>query len=84
MPLTAGDRIGRYEILTPLGVGGMDEVYKARDTRLGRDATIQVLPPALAHDPQRMARFERAFWLRSTTPISAPSADSRKAAARAR
>jgi serine/threonine protein kinase len=59
MPLTAGDRLGPYEILAPIGAGGMGEVYRARDTKLDRDVAIKVLPAALAQDPERLARFER-------------------------
>ena len=59
MPLTAGTRLGPYEILAPLGAGGMGEVYQASDTRLGRDVAIKVLPADLAGDPERLARFER-------------------------
>ena len=59
MPLTAGTRLGQYEILGPLGVGGMGEVYRARDTKLNRDVAIKVLPEAVANDPERLARFER-------------------------
>jgi Tol biopolymer transport system component len=59
MPLAPGTRIGAYEVAAPLGAGGMGEVYRARDTRLGRDVAIKVLPPAFADDPERLARFER-------------------------
>ena len=59
MPLTIGTRLGVYDILAPLGVGGMGEVYRARDTKLGRDVAIKVLPAAFTADPERLARFER-------------------------
>ncbi len=59
MPLAAGDRLGTYEILAPLGAGGMGEVYRARDTKLDREVAIKVLPAALAGDADRLARFER-------------------------
>src|SRR5271167_1500977 len=59
MPLSAGDKLGPYEILALIGAGGMGEVYRARDTKLERDVAIKVLPPALAQDPERLARFER-------------------------
>ena len=59
MPLSAGATLGPYEILAPLGAGGMGEVYRAHDTKLGRDVAIKVLPPAFADDVLRMARFER-------------------------
>jgi len=59
MSLAAGTRLGPYEILAPLGAGGMGEVYRARDTRLGRDVAVKVLPAALATDPERLRRFER-------------------------
>src|SRR5712692_5238483 len=57
--LSAGTRLGSYEILAPLGAGGMGEVYRARDTKLDRDVAIKVLPAALAQHPDRLARFER-------------------------
>ncbi len=59
MPLSAGVRIGAYEILAAIGVGGMGEVYRATDTHLGRDVAIKVLPDAFAHDPNRLARLGR-------------------------
>src|SRR5215831_2548103 len=59
MPLLPGTRLGPYEILAPIGAGGMGEVWKARDTRLHREVAIKVLPQALARDPDRLARFER-------------------------
>ena len=59
MSLEAGTRIGPYEVLEPLGAGGMGLVWKARDTRLLRDVAIKVLPDGFATDPERLARFER-------------------------
>ena len=59
MALTSGTRLGPYEIVGPLGAGGMGEVYLARDSRLGREVAIKALPDALATDPERLARFER-------------------------
>jgi Tol biopolymer transport system component len=59
MSLAAGGRIGPYEVVALLGVGGMGEVYRARDARLGRDVAIKVLPPAFTSDADRLARFER-------------------------
>jgi serine/threonine protein kinase len=57
--LKGGQRLGPYEILAPIGAGGMGEVYRARDTKLDRDVAIKILPPAFAADCDRMARFER-------------------------
>ena len=59
MALTGGARLGPYEILSALGAGGMGEVYRARDTTLGRHVAIKILPPAVSADPGRRARFER-------------------------
>src|SRR5262249_32502671 len=58
MPLVAGSRLGPYEVVAPLGAGGMGEVYRARDPRLGRDVAIKVLPASLSQDPARLLRFE--------------------------
>src|SRR5216110_542029 len=59
MTLSAGTRLGPYEILSPLGAGGMGEVYRARDTKLNRDVAIKVLPDLFASDAERLARFSR-------------------------
>jgi serine/threonine protein kinase/Tol biopolymer transport system component len=59
MFLPEGTRLGSYEILAPLGAGGMGEVYRATDSRLKRQVAIKILPPALAADPDRLARFQR-------------------------
>jgi len=59
MALTPGTHLGPYEIVTPLGAGGMGEVYRARDPRLRRDVAIKILPAAIALDPDRLARFTR-------------------------
>jgi serine/threonine protein kinase len=59
MALTVGTRLGPYDIVGPLGVGGMGEVYRASDTKLGRDVALKVLPDLVAHDPDRLARFQR-------------------------
>ncbi len=57
--LSSGTRLGPYEITTAIGAGGMGEVYRAKDSKLGRDVAIKVLPVAFAQDPERLARFER-------------------------
>ena len=59
MALTSGAKLGPYEIQSPLGSGGMGEVYRARDNRLGREVAIKVLPGALSSDQDRLRRFEQ-------------------------
>lgn len=59
MALSSGTRFGVYDVTTQIGLGGMGEVYRARDTRLGRDVALKVLPAAVAQDPERIARFQR-------------------------
>src|SRR6202166_5132729 len=59
MALAAGTKLGPYEILSPLGAGGMGEVYRARDKKLDRDVAIKVLPESVAANPDMLARFER-------------------------
>ena len=59
MSLSPGERLGAYAIVAPLGAGGMGEVWRATDTRLGRDVALKLLPAAFASDPDRLARFER-------------------------
>jgi len=63
MTLSSGTRLGPYEILAPLGAGGMGEVYRARDTRLGREVAVKVLPAAFLTDAARLARFDREAHL---------------------
>src|ERR1022692_1811554 len=59
MSLVPGTRLGPFEILAPIGAGGMGEVYRAKDTKLKRDVALKVLPDSFAGDPERMARFQR-------------------------
>ena len=59
MSLAPGTRVGSYEILAPIGAGGMGEVYRARDAKLQRDVALKILPGAFATDPDRLARFRR-------------------------
>jgi serine/threonine protein kinase/tetratricopeptide (TPR) repeat protein len=71
MVIPAGTRLGPYEILTPLGAGGMGEVYRARDARLGREVAVKVLPERLAGDPRALSRFEREA--RAVAALSHPN-----------
>src|SRR5262245_225684 len=59
MAISPGTRLGTYEIIAPLGAGGMGEVYRARDAQLSRDVAIKVLPAAYSEDTDRMRRFEQ-------------------------
>src|SRR5437879_13752145 len=59
MQLAEGTRLGPYQVLAPIGAGGMGEVYRARDTRLGREVAIKILPAAYSNDPERLQRFEQ-------------------------
>ena len=59
MSLAAGTRVGSFEILGLIGIGGMGEVYRARDPKLKRDVAIKILPEAFAAEPERISRFER-------------------------
>ena len=59
MAVSTGTRLGSYEFLTPIGAGGMGEVWKARDTKLGRDVALKILPELFASDPDRLSRFQR-------------------------
>lgn len=59
MTFVAGTKLGTYEIVEPLGAGGMGEVYRARDSKLKREVAIKVLPDAFARDAERIARFQR-------------------------
>ena len=71
MGLESGTRLGVYEILAKLGAGGMGEVYRGRDTRLGRDVAIKILPAAFAADPERLSRFEQEA--RAAAALSHPN-----------
>jgi len=71
MALTSGTKIGQYEILSPLGAGSMGEVYRARDTRLNRDAAIKILPELASSDPERLHRFE--IEARSAAALNHPN-----------
>jgi serine/threonine protein kinase len=59
MTINPGTRLGPYEIVAPIGAGGMGEVYRAHDSRLGRDVAVKILPESFARDAERMRRFEQ-------------------------
>ncbi len=71
MTIAVGSRLGPYEILSPLGAGGMGEVYRARDTRLGREVAVKVLPAGVSSDPERLKRFEKEA--RSASSLNHPN-----------
>ncbi|HEV2114207.1 MAG TPA: hypothetical protein VGR50_08650 [Terriglobales bacterium] len=70
--MNPGTRLGPYEIFAPIGAGGMGEVYRARDTRLGRDVAIKVLPAAFANDADRLRRFDGILSDGHTLLVSRP------------
>ncbi|HVQ26131.1 MAG TPA: protein kinase, partial [Planctomycetota bacterium] len=65
MPLAPGARLGAYEVLAPLGAGGMGEVYRARDTRLRREVAVKVLSESVTQDKERLRRFEQEAFAAS-------------------
>jgi eukaryotic-like serine/threonine-protein kinase len=71
MTLAAGTRLGSYEVLSPLGAGGMGEMYRARDTRLSREVALKVLPEEVSADHDRLARFEQEA--RSASALNHPN-----------
>ena len=71
MSLAAGEQLGPYEIIAPLGKGGMGEVYRARDTRLRREVALKLLPDAAAHDADSLHRFDRET--RAVATLNHPS-----------
>jgi serine/threonine protein kinase len=80
MSLSAGTKLGPYEILAPLGAGGMGEVYRAKDGRLGREVAVKVLPAEFADDPGRLRRFfeHEAHSGRRPPPMASPATSSRR------
>jgi serine/threonine protein kinase len=77
MFIAPGSRLGAYEVLTPLGAGGMGEVFRARDTKLNRDVALKVLPEAFTLDPDRLARFRREAQVLAIAQSSEHSGDLR-------
>jgi len=73
MSLSSGSRLGPYEILSPIGAGGMGEVYRARDVRLHREVAVKVLPGSFSQDPDRLRRFEQEARAASALNNSSPS-----------
>ena len=80
MSLSPGTRLGPYEVTAKIGQGGMGEVYRAHDTKLGRDVALKVLPDLFADDPERLARFQRearvlghTSWLPAAEPMRSTS-----------
>ena len=71
MSVISGTELGPYKILSPLGAGSMGEVYRARDTRLGRDVAVKVLPANWCGDPERLRRFEQEA--RATAALNHPN-----------
>jgi serine/threonine protein kinase len=71
MTMDSGSRLGPYEIVAPIGAGGMGEVYRARDPRLGRDVAVKVLSKEAAADPERLRRFEQEA--RAVAALSHPN-----------
>lgn len=67
MRLRPGDMLAHFEVVSKLGAGGMGEVYRARDKKLGREIAFKILPEALSHDSDRLARFEREAQLLATS-----------------
>lgn len=70
MALASGSRLGSYEILAPLGAGGMGEVFRARDLKLSREVALKVLPTEFAFDAERLARFKREAQLLATLCVA--------------
>ncbi len=66
MPLSAGTKLGPYEVLTPMGAGSVGEIYRARETKLGREVMIKALPEAFAQNKERLGRFERKARILAT------------------